>query len=206
MRPANMPEPLRAKGHCPSCGDLLSPGRTADPWAVCLVCKQDHRFFILPEAPLAVDSARAANAGFPEIEGLATQALASFWLSDPRARSILNGQLAQLIRVILESRSVLAEPRLSFCAACGESLRHWEQSDIYVQGLDCANGHRWTLCGGLLASKVEGECLILQAEYTDTTVSTLLVSWLKGDPRLDTNLNESIRRILVSSPLSSPTK
>jgi hypothetical protein len=206
MRPANVPEQLRANGHCPFCGDLLSLGWTADPWAVCLVCKHGHRFFILPDAPLAVDSARASDARFPETEGLATQAVASFWLSDPRARSILNGQLAQLIRVILESRSVLAEPRLSFCAACGDSLKDWEQSDIYVQGFHCANGHRWTLRGGLLASKVEGEVLILQAEYPDATVSKLIASWLKGNPLLDTNLNESLRRILRSSPLSPPAK
>ena len=143
MHLAIIPEQIQAKCHCPCCGDQLAPGVTADPWATCMVCKRDHRFFIMPEAPLAVDTARAAEASFPEIRNLSLPAIASFWLSDPRARSVLNQQLAQLIRVILESRSVLNEPRFSFCSTCGYTFGNWEQPDIYVQGLRCSNGHLW---------------------------------------------------------------
>jgi hypothetical protein len=201
MHPATIPEQIRACCHCPCCGDQLVPGVTADPWAACLVCKHDHRFFIMPETPLAVDTARAADAGFPEIRSLPLPAIASFWLSEPRARSVLNQQLAQVLRVILESRSVPDEPRLSFCSTCGNSLGNWEQPDIYVQGLRCPNGHLWTLRSGQLTSVTDGKCLTLQAEYADTTVSQLIAAWLKGGPYLDPNLHGSVRRVLMSSPL-----
>jgi hypothetical protein len=55
--------------------------------------------------------------------------------------------------------------------------------------------------GGQLTSVVEGKCFTLQAEYADSTVSLLIASWLKSNPYLDTNLHESIRRVLMSSPL-----
>jgi hypothetical protein len=203
MHSANIPEQLRARCYCPGCGDLLSPGLTADPCAICLVCKRDHRFFIMPETPLAVDTARAAEASFSEIRDLSLPAIASFWLSNPDARSILNQQLAQLLRVTLESRRVLEEPRQSYCAICGGGLGDWDQPDIYVQGLCCSNGHLWTSRGGRLTSLIEGKCLTLQAEYSDTTVSLLIATWLKGSLYLDTNLHESIRRVLMSSPLCS---
>jgi len=202
MHPANIPEQLRAGCHCPCCGELLSPGLTADPWAICLVCKRDHRFFIMPETPLAIDTAKASEATFPEIRNLSLQAIASFWLYVPGARSILNQQLAQLLRVTLEPRSVLDEPRLTFCVLCGHGLGDCDdQPDIYVQALSCSNGHRWTLRGGRMTSLVEGKCLTLQAEYADNTITLLIAVWLKGGPYLDTNLHESIRRVLMSSPL-----
>jgi hypothetical protein len=201
MHPANIPEQLRARCHCPCCGDLLSSGPTADPWAICLACRRDHRFFIMPETPHAVDTAKASEAELTEIRNLSLSAIASFWLSEPGPRSILNQQLAQLLRVTLESRSVLDEPRLTFCAICGDVLGDWDQPDIYVQGLRCSNGHCWTSRGGRLTSLVDGMCLTLQAEYADATVSKLIASWLKGSPYLDTNLHESIRRVLMSSPL-----
>jgi hypothetical protein len=155
----------------------------------------------MPETPHAVDTAKASEAELTEIRNLSLSAIASFWLSEPGPRSILNQQLAQLLRVTLESRSVLDEPRLTFCAICGDVLGDWDQPDIYVQGLRCSNGHCWTSRGGRLTSLVDGMCLTLQAEYADATVSKLIASWLKGSPYLDTNLHESIRRVLMSSPL-----
>jgi hypothetical protein len=164
MHPANIPEQLRARCYCPCCGDQLGPGDSADPWAICLVCPRGHRFFIMPQTPLAVDTARAAGTSFPEMSSLSTPAIASFWLSDPQARSLLNEQLVQLLRAIVESRSVADEPRLSFCPTCGNTLADCEQPDIYVRGLHCTNGHFWSLRGGQLTSLIQDKCLTLQAE------------------------------------------
>lgn len=197
MHPASIPEQLRPQCYCPSCGNHLVPGECADPFAICLVCEGDHRFFIMPQAPLAVDTATAASASFPEISSLPSEAIASFWLSDPHARSMLNGQLAQLLRATLECQRVLDEPQFSFCPICGEMLAEYDQPNIWIKGLRCQKGHSWALRGDrFYCSPLE-----LHAEHSDTVASQLAAAWLKGDPHLESNLHESIRRVLTSSPL-----
>jgi len=201
MHPANIPEEIRAQCYCPSCGAHLVPGKCADPLSICLACEGDHRFFIMPQAPLAGDTATAASASFHEIRGLTPEAIASFWLSDPHARSVLNDQLAQLLRATLESRRVVEEPRFSFCPICGNRLAEYDQPDIWVQGLRCQGGHSWALRGGRFFSTIASMRLELQAEHSDDVASRLIAAWLKGNPHLETNLHESVRRVLIGSPL-----
>jgi hypothetical protein len=201
MHPAQLPEQLRTECYCPSCGDHLVLGKCADPWAVCLASEDGHRFFILPEPPFAPDSAAAASLSFPEINGRSPEATAHFWLSEPAARSILNRQLAEILRAILEARHVLDEPRFSFCPVCGGALTNYEQPDIWVKGLRCMRGHSWALRGGRLFSMIGGERIELRAEDPDAVVTQLITTWLKGGPYLEPNLHESVRRILTSSPL-----
>ena len=202
MRAANITEQLGAELHCPSCGDHLVSRKSADPWAICLVCSRDHRFFIMPPGPLAAFTATAAGITLPEIGGLSTLAIASFWLSDPRARWVLNDQLAILLRAIVESRRILDEPHFSFCPICGEAVEEYERPlDLYMRGLRCQNDHRWALRGGRLFSTMETVTLELQAEYSDAVVSQLIAAWLKRDPHLEPNLHDSVRQVLLSSPL-----
>jgi len=208
MRAADITEQLQPVLHCPSCGDHLNPSKSADAWAICLVCNRDHRFFIMPPSPLAALTATAAGITPPEIDSLPTPAIASFWLSDPRARWVLNDQLAILLRTIVESRSVLDEPDFSFCPICGEVLEEYERPlDLYMKGLRCQGDHRWALRGGRLFSAMGTVKLELQAEYSDAVVSQLIAAWLKRDPHLEPNLHDSIRQVLLSSPLcpQSPT-
>jgi hypothetical protein len=201
MHPAQLPDQLRPESYCPSCGNYLAPGKCADPWAICLVCKHGHRFFILPEPPLAVHSTTAASLNFPEINNRPPEVIASFWLSEPTARSALNEQLAQLLRAILEARHVLDEPCFSFCPICGETLAEYDQRDNWVQGLCCTGGHPWALRGGRLFSVIGGIHLELHAEAPDPVISQLIAGWLKGSPDFESTLHESIRRVLTSSPL-----
>ena len=202
MRAANITEQLRAELHCPSCGNDLVSQRSADPWAICLVCRCDHRFFIMPPGPLAAFTATAVGITLPEIGGLSTSAIASFWLSDPRARWVLNEQLALLLRAIIESRRILDEPPFSFCPICGAALEEYERPlDLYMKGLRCHSDHRWALRGGRLFSAMETVKLELQAEYSDAVVRQLIAAWLKRDPHLEPNLHDSVRQVLLSSPL-----
>lgn len=202
MRATNITEQLSTEIHCPSCGDHLIPGTCADPFAICLVCNHDHRFFIMPPAPLAAITATVAGMSFPELSSLSTSSIASFWLSDPRARWVLNDQLAQLLRAIVESRRVLDEPHVSFCPICGETLAGYDWPfDCYHQGLGRQNGHRWALRGSRFSSAMETLSLELHAEYTDAVVSQLIAAWLKRDARLEQNLHDSIRKVLLSSAL-----
>ena len=203
MRAANIPKVLRSGCFCPSCSEQLTAGRSEDPYAICLACDNGHRFFIMPEPPLAPETATAKNAKFPELGNRTPAGIASFWLSDPRARSILNEQLAQLLRAILESRSVIEEPKFSYCPICRESLLPYEQRDIWVQGLRCGNNHSWACRGWRLFSAARNG-IKLQAENSDVVIGLLINSWLKRHPNLDTNLHDSVRRVLLNSPLALP--
>ncbi len=202
MHAANITEELRAELHCPSCGNDLVLRKSADPWAVCLVCNSDHRFFIMPPRPLAAFTATAASITVPEICGLSAQAIASFWLSDPGARWVLNEQLALLLRAIIESRRISDEPCFSFCPICAAAVEEYERPlDLYMKGLRCQSDHLWALRGGRLFSATVTVKLELQAEYSDAVVGQLIAAWLKRDPHLEPNLHDSVRQVLLSSPL-----
>lgn len=202
MREAQMPEQLQAECFCPTCHDKLVRTESADPWAICLACKGGHRFFIMPESPLSADSGKAASFRFPQLSGRSPEAIASFWLSEPAARSVLNSQLAQLLRAVVEGRQVLDEPVFSFCPICGGQLLDYEQDDIWVQGLRCPAGHIWYLRGGYLWTPIGGTLVGLQAEYSDAQVDQSISSWLKGHRLLDPQLHETIRRVLADSRLN----
>jgi hypothetical protein len=197
MRAAQLPEKLRTECYCPSCCDQLLPGECADPWAICLACKKEHRFFIMPESPLAVNSGTAASRAFAELAGRSHDAVARFWLSDPAARSVLNEQLALILRAIAEGRRVISEPLFSFCSICGGELSEYESDDIYVQGLRCPTGHNWSLRGGYFRTAIASALVGLQAEYSDAAVCQLVSTWLKGSPGLDQQVHASIRHVLA---------
>src|ERR1700741_80655 len=132
----------------------------------------------------------------PSMSGHSPVAIANYWLSDPLARSLLNQQLAQLLRAFLESRRVTDEPEFSFCPLCGEALVGDDQPDIWVKGLRCQGNHSWALRGG----RLYWQSLELLAEHSDAVVSRLIAGWLKND-YLKPYLHESVRGVLASSPL-----
>src|SRR5262245_35090349 len=150
MHAATLPAELSGKCYCPSCSGELSRAKTVDPWAICLACPSGHRFFVMPEGPLAVETADAASAHFPELDAQEPAQVAAFWLSNTRARSILNEQLAELLRTILEDRSPSDSLRFSFCPICCAELAEYEQPDIWVRGLRCIHSHAWAERGGQL--------------------------------------------------------
>lgn len=205
MRAAQVPEQLRTECYCPSCRDHLVAWESADPWAVCLRCKKDHRFFIMPECPLAVNSATAASRAFAELAGCSHDAVARFWLSDPAARSLLNEQLALILRAIAEGRQAIGEPLFSFCPICGGGLSEYEPGDCYVQGLRCPTGHNWSLRGGRFCTRIAATLVGLQAEYSGAVLCQLVSGWLKGKPLLDEQLHTSIRHVLTDFLASRTT-
>jgi hypothetical protein len=198
MRAAQLPEQLRADCFCPTCHNHLVRAECADPWAVCLACKAGHRFFIVPEPPLSVNSGTAASLCFAELSGRSPEAIASFWLSEPAARSMLNGQLAHLLRALVEGRRVRDEPVFSFCPFCGGGLSEYEPGDCYVQGLRCPTDHNWSLRGGYFCTAIGGTLVGLQAEFSDAVLGQSISGWLKGDPLLDRQLHDTIRSVLAA--------
>ena len=190
--------------HCPACGQPLHVAPCADPRAICLACTQDHRYFVQPEGPLVQESATAAAAEFSELNGKPLAEVASFWLSDPRARSILNEQLAELLRTILDGRTAEAEHDPSYCPICRRPLSDDKPPDDWVWALRCSRGHKWNyrngapgLCGS--RSAVGGDVPAeteLHEEMTKATALQLVKGWLNGNRLLAPNLHESIARVL----------
>jgi hypothetical protein len=197
MLAAQLPEQLRADCFCPTCQNHLVSTECADPWAICFSCKMGHRFFIMPEPPLSVDSGRAATLRFPELNDRAPEAIASFWFEEPAARSVLNSQLAQILRAVAEGRTAPHEPLFSFCPMCGGELSKFEQDDIWVEGLRCPASHSWYLRGGYISTPIAGTLIGLQAEYSDAVFSQSVTGWLKGGAELGRQLHESIRPVLA---------
>jgi len=139
MGAARSPEQLKL--HCPTCGDELVPSRSGDPLVLCLACRAKHRFFIVPKPPSAAATSNAASMRLPHLAGQSPDTVAAFWLSDKAARSVLNEQLAELLRVAVENRRVPYDTSFVQCPLCGERLAEYEQPDVWVQGLRCPNSH-----------------------------------------------------------------
>jgi hypothetical protein len=186
---------------CPTCGDALAASPCADHLALCLSCSAGHRFFVIPESPPAVETPTAASMQLPRLSGKSPEVVAAFWLSDDEARSLLNEQLAELLRAIIENRRVPNEPSFSRCPLCGDALCEYEQPDIWVQGLRCSNSHSWASRGSRLYGIAGGTRFTLHAELSDMTVAQLIAGWLQGNRALDSQLHDSVRRVLESWPL-----
>jgi hypothetical protein len=153
----------------------------------------------MPEAPLAVETAKAAFAHFPELEHQDSDQVAAFWLSDPSARNILNEQLAELLRVILECRSASGSLPFSYCPICGAALSEYKQPDIWVRGLRCSQGHTWAERGNRLGCVLGNTRFDLRAEPSEPVVRQLVSGWLKGNPYIDSNLHRTVHQVLAGS-------
>ena len=196
MRRATLPDDLLAGCRCPECAGALAPGESADPWALCLRCESGHRYFVMPESPSHRQAAEAVSARFPELEGKNPADIAAFWLKEPSARRLLNEQLAELLRFILESAA--GDPGLSFryCPFCGGALARYEQPDVWVNGLRCDNGHEWAERGGRLSCVLRRFGYVFHADLDESVARTLALGWTRDNPTLASDLPESVRRVL----------
>lgn len=178
----------------------MVPTTTVDPFAICLKCINGHRFFVTPAGPLYdPKSAKPASAQFPELEGKSPEQVAIFWLSDPVARSILNPQLAELLRTILEARSIDVSFRFMYCPICASKVSGNVGNDAWVDEVHCADGHRWGERSGDLSHNLEGTWFRMHAERTDDVVRTLVSGWLTDRRVLKPYLHRSVRHVLEES-------
>lgn len=200
LRPPLPPE-LRDERWCPACARPLDESTSLDPWALCLACSAGHRFFV---DPLHVEeSAHAAAAVFGDLVGLDHDAVARFWLGDPRARPLLHPQLAEILRAIVEKRTAPTQLRAVHCLVCKAVMTEAPVTPRKSQGLRCANGHEWLLMSGAL-SNVTGirEAIIFSPECCRRALTSSTKGWLQGHPRLDPHLHESVRAVLRESEFS----
>jgi hypothetical protein len=182
--------------YCPTCAAPLATAHCADPRTTCLSCQNGHRYFVPPSPAPASQTTSAAKAKLPALAGRPPAAIAAFWLSDSYARSMLNEQLAELLRTVIDARTAEAESPWSYCPMCAQPLSAHEQPDAWVRGLHCSHGHAWALRGGRLAGGDTPAQVDLHAELIKSTMLQLIQGWLNHNPYLDPQLHESVAGVL----------
>lgn len=198
MRRATLPDDLLAECRCPECAGALETGKSADPWALCLRCESGHRYFVMPESPTHGQATEAVSARFPELEGKNPADIAAFWLKEPSARRLLNEQLVELLRFILEPGAGNARLSFRYCPFCGGALSRYEQPDVWVTGLRCANGHEWAERGGRLSCVLSHIAYVFRADLNVSVARRLISGWTRDNPSLNAQLPDSVRRVLLS--------
>lgn len=181
---------------CPVCAASLAAAPCADPAATCLECVSGHRFFTCSLSPTSDASATAGAAQLASVAGLPPSEVARFWLSDRRARSVLNEQLAELLRTFLEGRYATSEEPPAFCPICSGRLSEYQQPDVWVQGLRCPSHHTWAVRGGRLAGGSPSRVIELKSELNRATAAALVRGWLRANPLLEPQLHASVRGVL----------
>lgn len=206
MKKAEMPQPIESHCYCPDCGDVLAEISCEDPLTICLSCKSDHRFFIMPKTiPFTLDQTKTygiklSAIKIPASSNNSIESVASFWLLQTEHRDLLNSQLAEMLRTILDrtrhNRKIRKPLHFRWCPICKSKLSEFKQMDVWVQGLKCSHEHTFYLRGGLLTGS--GVELVLTAELTDSILNNLIKGWLKPNPYLDPLLPLSIRQVFVN--------
>ncbi len=133
----------------------------------------------------------------PLLGGQTDDFVARFWLTDPTARSALNPQLAELLRIILDGRRLPSDVQMLFCPACGGALSEYEQWDCWVIGLRCPAGPTWDARGHSLSEAVAGGNVAFDAEPSDSAVASVIQWWLHDESALRHQLHDSVRRVLA---------
>lgn len=195
-----LPPELQMSCHCPACAEPLATAHSVDPWVLCLSCPSGHRFFIEPTVS-ARASATAASAHFPELDNAEVGMVAAFWLTDARARSVLNQQVAQMLRAIVEERAPEHTPTTSYCPICAAALLEGGISIVERIGLACSARHEWVrLMHGLSAVSAQ-QSFVLYPEMSRQAMINLVHAWLEGTGELpfSGNLPDSVRAVLLAS-------
>jgi hypothetical protein len=205
MKKAEMPQAIESCCYCPDCGEVLAEISCEDPLTLCLSCKSDHRFFIIPKTiPFTLDQTKSygkklSAIKIPASSNNAIESVAAFWLSQTEYRDYLNIQLAEMLRAILDRirhKRRIQEPLLfRWCPVCKSGLSEFKQMDAWMQGLKCSHEHTFYLRGGWLRGSISGVELVLTAEVTDSILNNFIKGWLKPNQYLDPLLPSSIREV-----------
>jgi hypothetical protein len=83
-----------------------------------------------------------------------------------------------------------------YCPLCTEPLKPYDQDDVWVQGMQCANGHQFRMRNGVAFSIGDSKLLNLREEMADETLRWAIDQWLRNDPRFDDQLHPQIKAIL----------
>ncbi len=198
------PETLDAL-YCPFCQLPLKRVKILDVFMQGLMCGQGHRFYVPLRTPLELGTERVASAvGSRKSDNLS---VIRDWLTKIELRSLLNNQLATMLRRIYEISTdnihVTYAPSAAheyaifkYCPLCTTPLKPYDQEDVWVQGLRCSNHHEFKMRNGISFLMGEKTGVQLQEEMADETLNWLTDRWLRDNPALKDQLHPQITTIL----------
>jgi hypothetical protein len=185
MNKATLPQPVGSNWFCLDCANSLSEIPCEDPFAVCLACKFDHRFFVMPKGtPFTMEQDKQRerelrSLKIPALVDESVEFIASFWLSQSQYREYLNPGLAEMLRAILDKvrhkRRVLKRIELNWCPGCGSKLSEF-QVDGWLRGLKCVHEHNFHFRGDRLSI---GREPLFNLEFDDFVLKDGIKKWAK---------------------------
>src|SRR5262249_20272602 len=98
--PFDLPGWLQKDKYCPACRRSLSVHATLDICTIGLDCQNKHHFVVTLYEPKMQESASVRSVNLPR--AVDEKATIQYWLTEWKARSRLNTQLADMLRRIVE--------------------------------------------------------------------------------------------------------
>ena len=187
--------------YCPTCGLELTPYPLMDIYLLGFSCPNEHYFFKTCREVLGVESLKAKKMQPPASRGNKDFDVIEYWLTDKKARAVLNNQIAVLLRRIHETykddRHVSYDSSVFLlCPICTRPLETFDQPDIWVQGERCSNAHEFYERGGTIHFSFQGKRENLSEEMSDKTLLSLIDGWLKSNHLLEEQLHDEMKKIM----------
>lgn len=188
--------------YCPTCGLELTSYPLLDIYLLGFSCPNNHYFFKTCQEVKSIESLKAKKMQPPASKGENNFDVIEYWLTDKKARAVLNNQIAVLLRRIHEiykdDRHIIYDsPVFILCPVCAKTLEAFDQPDMWVQGKRCNNAHEFYERGGTIHFSFQGERNNLSQEMSDKTLSSLVDGWLKDNRSLEDQLHVEVRKILA---------
>jgi hypothetical protein len=191
--------------HCTLCKLPLSKTEALDIFIQGLKCEQNHRFYVSLKSPsVAAVEKCTLSKGSSQSDELS---VIRDWLTNVELRSVLGDGLAEILRRIYEIKTddihVAYTPSAAhtylifkYCPLCTEPLEPYDQNDVWVQGMQCVNGHQFRMRNGIAFSIGDSQLIYLHEEMADGTLHWSIDWWLKNEGRFKKELHPQIKAIL----------
>jgi predicted RNA-binding Zn-ribbon protein involved in translation (DUF1610 family) len=136
--------------YCPSCGKQLEKVEIVDVHAKGYKCENGHYLHSLQDVYTGQTMGSYLDL---KSDKDAPADILKEWLSNFRLRDHLNDNLANIIRVILDTKdgkqSATEQYRYDYCPTCGDKFQNVPTDDLYVAILKCGHEHTFLSRGGL---------------------------------------------------------
>ena len=184
--------------YCPTCSSTISRENCIDSYMQCYRCDNGHRYFEQLKDVLFVDSRQASSIDSPSSNVTDDDEIIEYWLSSDGPRGKLNGQLALILQSIYDiskknRKYDIDSLSYKYCPLCKGELENFDQSDGWVIGKKCGNGHSFYERGGKLWHK--GTLNIVEDMDSSILLSSI-GAWLKDKKWLKRQMHKEIRGIL----------
>jgi hypothetical protein len=161
---------------CPHCKSILYKCEIIDPYSVGLKCSNNHKFHVeIQQNEFHEKNLKANKDNNLEI--------AKEWLTNEDFRKNIHAQLAEILRKYIELNNLTSQLENqsisdNYCPVCSLDLQGFDQDDVWVKGLKCANEHIFYSRNGL---SYNNSTLI--PDISETGFYSLIRSYLSEDQK-----------------------